>query len=133
MDYCGLNPSIPSAAVCFLGGPTASGGRWNKSCTGCDGVPRPDLQWFPAAASVNLGLGMGGVRVDACGVCGGNGEFDDPLVHFGVCIHSWNAHIGQATVRILSRMVLGARHLEVNLGVLQDLRVPGATEYRILG
>ena len=74
MDYCGTNGAIPSSAVCFPGGPAASGGRWNASCTGCDGVPRPDLQWFPAAANINKGLGLGGLRVDACGVCGGSGK-----------------------------------------------------------
>ncbi len=71
MDACGPNPDIPAAAVCHPGGPVP--GRWNASCTGCDGAPRPDLPWFPAPPGVNNGFGAGGRKNDACGVCGGQG------------------------------------------------------------
>jgi len=66
MDQCGVNPSIPTPYVCHPKGITAAGSAWNAACTGCDGVVRPDLPWNPQTG--------GGVQLDVCGVCGGNGS-----------------------------------------------------------
>ena len=73
MDYCGISADIPSSLVCHTGSSASSGSStWNLSCTGCNGVPDPLLPWFPSPESINHGYGIGGVRVDACGVCGGD-------------------------------------------------------------
>lgn len=65
MDYCGRNGAIPYDFVCHTGGIDST---WNSTCTGCDGVPRPDLPVF----LVN-GQYKGGVQIDVCGICGGDG------------------------------------------------------------
>ena len=81
MDYCGHNPHIPSKYVCHTQG--AEGNQaWNASCSGCDGVPRPDLPWSAVAYRWDVSpnqcdeivsaWGRGGVQCDACGVCGGD-------------------------------------------------------------
>ena len=69
MDFCGMNPHIPQAEVCWDGGfsNVQNGNLPNFSCTGCDGVPRPDLPY-------DLVTGNGGVQFDNCGVCGGDGS-----------------------------------------------------------
>lgn len=73
MDYCGISAAIPAGVVCHTGSSAASdSSTWNLSCTGCNGVPNPFLPWFPSPASVNRGYGVGGLRVDVCGVCGGD-------------------------------------------------------------
>ena len=73
MDYCGSSPDIPPSAVCHTGAAvSAESSTWNLSCTGCDGVPDPSRPWFPSPVAVNRGYGTGGVRVDVCGVCGGD-------------------------------------------------------------
>jgi hypothetical protein len=73
MDYCGISPAIPASAVCHTGASAAADSTtWNLSCTGCNGVPNPFLPWFPSPSTINRGYGIGGVRVDVCGVCGGD-------------------------------------------------------------
>jgi hypothetical protein len=72
MDYCGMNPNIPDILVCHTGGLDTT---WNRSCTGCDGVPRPDLPWSQRVGNMPERVeGYGGVRADVCGICGGDGS-----------------------------------------------------------
>ena len=67
-DKCPVSRRIPNNLVCHTVGNSP---KVNRSCTGCDGVPRPDLPWNPAPESFNMGMGVGGTRNDSCGVCGG--------------------------------------------------------------
>ena len=80
MDYCGHNPKIPSLHVCHTNG-EAGNALWNASCTGCDGVPRPDLKWVQSPVKrwrdkqctrIDSQWGNGGVQCDNCEVCGGD-------------------------------------------------------------
>jgi len=85
MDYCGHNGDIPARFVCHPDGPDGNE-KWNASCSGCDGEPRPDLPWenvgsrwnvAPASSPdvctiVNSLWGRGGLQCDACGICGGD-------------------------------------------------------------
>ena len=67
-NVCPVPRRIPTTLVCYFGLNPKS----NLSCTGCDGVPRPELPWNSAPPAVNLGAGVGGKRNDSCGVCGGD-------------------------------------------------------------
>jgi len=67
-DVCPVPRTIPNRFVCHIGDKP----EVNASCSGCDGVPRPELPWNPAPVSVNMGMGVGGRRNDSCGVCGGD-------------------------------------------------------------
>ena len=67
-DVCPVPRTIPNRFVCHIGDKP----EVNASCSGCDGIPRPELPWNPAPVSVNMGMGVGGKRNDSCGVCGGD-------------------------------------------------------------
>ena len=67
-NNCPVPRRIPTNLVCHFGNSPLA----NLSCTGCDGVPRPELPWNSAPQAVNMGMGVGGKRNDSCGVCGGD-------------------------------------------------------------
>ena len=82
MDYCGHNAGIDQEHVCHTQGPV-NNDKWNASCTGCDGVPRPDLPWRKTSLrwdvnqqckQISSEWGSGGLQCDACGKCGGDGK-----------------------------------------------------------
>jgi hypothetical protein len=67
-DKCPVPRSIPTKLVCHIGASELV----NRSCTGCDGIPRPELPWNDGPPALNMGAGVGGQRNDSCGVCGGD-------------------------------------------------------------
>lgn len=67
MDQCGRNGAIPADAVCH---PQGENPNWNRACTGCDGVADPSAPWTDDGTQ----YGIGGKRLDMCGVCGGDGS-----------------------------------------------------------